>query len=161
MAIREVLLSFTFEQQRQMINLIGTDIGDASTLLTPTNIVVPAINEIVNGDVDLINQTHGMDDGTQASPSLYWAAGQGFYKVSGTKLGLTTSLAVEGDLEVDGDITFRAGAGAGGTLTFGDLDTDNIIFNADVQSSIVPDTCLLYTSPSPRDVEESRMPSSA
>ena len=24
-----------------------------------------------------------------------------------------------------------------------------------------PDTCLLYTSPSPRDVEESRMPSSA
>ena len=25
----------------------------------------------------------------------------------------------------------------------------------------VPETCLLYTSPSPRDVEESRMPSSA
>ena len=25
----------------------------------------------------------------------------------------------------------------------------------------VPNTCLLYTSPSPRDVEESRMPSSA
>ena len=25
----------------------------------------------------------------------------------------------------------------------------------------VPDPCLLYTSPSPRDVEESRMPSSA
>ena len=24
-----------------------------------------------------------------------------------------------------------------------------------------PETCLLYTSPSPRDVEESRMPSSA
>ena len=139
MAIREVLLSFTFEQQRQMINLIGTDIGDASTLLTPTNIVVPAINEIVNGDVDLINQTHGMDDGTQASPSLYWASGQGFYKVSGTKLGLTTSLAVEGDLEVDGDITFRAGAGSGGTLTFGDLDTDNIVLNADVNSNIIPD----------------------
>ena len=26
---------------------------------------------------------------------------------------------------------------------------------------VYPDTCLLYTSPSPRDVEESRMPSSA
>ena len=25
----------------------------------------------------------------------------------------------------------------------------------------IPKTCLLYTSPSPRDVEESRMPSSA
>ena len=140
MAIREVLLSFTFEQQRQLINLIGVDVGDVSTLLTPTNEVVSGINEIVNGDVDLINQTHGMDDGTQASPSLYWAAGQGFYKVSGTKLGLTTSLAVEGDLEVDGDITFRAGAGSGGTLTFGDLDTDNIVLNADVNSNIIPDS---------------------
>ena len=27
--------------------------------------------------------------------------------------------------------------------------------------AVIPDTCLLYTSPSPRDVEESRMPSSA
>ena len=28
-------------------------------------------------------------------------------------------------------------------------------------SCVVSDSCLLYTSPSPRDVEESRMPSSA
>ena len=144
MAIREVLTSFTFEQQRLMINLIGTDVGDASTLLTPTNVVVPAINEIVNGDVDLINQTHGMDPGSLASPSLYWDSGQGFFRVDANKIGLSTGLAIAGNLEVDGDITFRAGAGAGGTLTFGDLDTDNIIFNADVQSSIVPDTTANY-----------------
>ena len=144
MAIREVLTSFTFEQQRLMINLIGTDVGDASTLLTPTNVVVPAINEIVNGDVDLINQTHGMDAGSLASPSLYWDAGQGFYKVDANKIGLSTGLAIAGNLEVDGDITFRAGSGSGGTLTFGDLDTDNIIFNADVQSSVVPDSTCNY-----------------
>ena len=144
MAIREVLTSFTFEQQRQMINLIGADVGDASTLLTPTNVLVSGINEIVNGDVDLINQTHGMDPGSLASPSLYWDAGQGFYKVDANKIGLSTGLAVAGNLEVDGDITFRAGAGSGGTLTFGDLDTDNIVFNADVQSSVVPDTTANY-----------------
>ena len=144
MAIREVLTSFTFEQQRLMINLIGTDVGDTSTLLTPTNVVVPAINEIVNGDVDLINQTHGMDPGSLASPSLYWGTNQGFFLVDANKIGLSTGLAIAGNLEVDGDITFRAGAGAGGTLTFGDLDTDNIIFNADVQSSIVPDTTANY-----------------
>lgn len=144
MAIREVLTSFTFEQQRQMINLIGDDVGDVSLLLTPTKEVVSGINEIVNGDVDLINQTHGMDDGTLASPSLYWDAGQGFYKVDATKLGLSTSLAIAGNLEVDGDITFRAGNGTGGTLTFGDLNTDNIIFNADVQSSIIPDSTANY-----------------
>ena len=144
MAIREVLVSFTFEQQRQMLNLIGADVGDASLLLTPTNVVVTAINEIITGDVDLSNQTIGMDDGTLSSPSLFWDAGQGFYKVDANKLGLTTSLAVTGNLEVDGDITFRAGSGTGGTLTFGDLDTDNIVINADVQSSIVPDSTANY-----------------
>ena len=144
MAIREVLVSFTFEQQRQMLNLIGADVGDASLLLTPTNVVVTAINEIITGDVDLSNQTIGMDDGTLASPSLFWDAGQGFYKVDANKLGLTTSLAVTGNLEVDGDITFRAGSGTGGTLTFGDLDTDNIVLNAELQSSIVPDTTANY-----------------
>ena len=144
MAIREVLTSFTFEQQRQMINLIGTDVGDASTLLTPTNVLVSGINEIVNGDVDLVNQTHGMDAGSLASPSLYWDAGQGFYKVDANKIGLSTGLAIAGDLEVDGDITFRAGAGSGGTLTFGDLNTDNIVFNAELTSSIVPDSTANY-----------------
>ena len=33
--------------------------------------------------------------------------------------------------------------------------------NEDYDLSVYADTCLLYTSPSPRDVEESRMPSSA
>ena len=31
----------------------------------------------------------------------------------------------------------------------------------DIKFHDIPNTCLLYTSPSPRDVEESRMPSSA
>ena len=127
-----------------MINLIGADVGDASTLLTPTNVLVSGINEIVNGDVDLINQTHGMDAGTLASPSLFWDAGQGFYKVDANKIGLSTGLAIAGNLEVDGDITFRAGAGSGGTLTFGDLNTDNIVFNAELTSSIVPDSTANY-----------------
>ena len=33
--------------------------------------------------------------------------------------------------------------------------------NAEVDMEILNDTCLLYTSPSPRDVVPSRMPSSA
>jgi len=31
----------------------------------------------------------------------------------------------------------------------------------DLQTEVIAKGCLLYTSPSPRDVEESRMPSSA
>ena len=46
------------------------------------------------------------------------------------------------------------------------VDTGSYIFNALVSGSIFGGVsrnkiCLLYTSPSPRDVEESRMPSSA
>ena len=39
-----------------------------------------------------------------------------------------------------------------------EFGTTNVSFTSYVQELL---TCLLYTSPSPRDVEESRMPSSA
>ena len=35
------------------------------------------------------------------------------------------------------------------------------VFNSMTPDLVLVDICLLYTSPSPRDVEESRMPSSA
>ena len=42
-------------------------------------------------------------------------------------------------------------------------DQQDILYqnNGGTFSILLPNTCLLYTSPSPRDVEESRMPSSA
>ena len=45
-------------------------------------------------------------------------------------------------------------------VLFKDIVDDKLVFYSDYQSSKGKD-CLLYTSPSPRDVEESRMPSSA
>ena len=43
------------------------------------------------------------------------------------------------------------------------LATNQAAYDIEVTPSLISnlDTCLLYTSPSPRDVEESRMPSSA
>ena len=40
-------------------------------------------------------------------------------------------------------------------------DCDTIVLIAPIWNFRMPAICLLYTSPSPRDVEESRMPSSA
>ena len=40
-------------------------------------------------------------------------------------------------------------------------DDDNVFLDKGITLIINPKSCLLYTSPSPRDVEESRMPSSA
>ena len=46
-------------------------------------------------------------------------------------------------------------------LTPGPLTTSKTTKEAMLHDWGSRDTCLLYTSPSPRDVEESRMPSSA
>lgn len=142
MAIREVLSSFTFEQQRQEINLIGADIGDASLLVTPSKVLTTSINQVVAGFVTLSGQTIQLEDGTSVAPSLSFDSqtNLGIYKQGTDTLGINKNLFVGGNLTVDGDITFRAGNGSGGTLTFGDLDTDNIVLNADLNSHIIPNT---------------------
>ena len=66
---------------------------------------------------------------------------------------------MRGPVGTDIEITVRR-VGEKKALTF--VITRDIIKVASVKSKIIDDkTCLLYTSPSPRDVEESRMPSSA
>ena len=50
-------------------------------------------------------------------------------------------------------------AGDGGAVTTNDFDLAKTIRETKTKGDI--NNCLLYTSPSPRDVEESRMPSSA
>ena len=59
MAIREVLTSNTFEQQRQTINSIGTDVGDLSSLnstISGATSVVSALNQIDDelGDINAL-----------------------------------------------------------------------------------------------------------
>ena len=60
-------------------------------------------------------------------------------------------------LEILGDIKTED------AYMYEDKEGVRIIFNDNIQDKIdiLPHSCLLYTSPSPRDVEESRMPSSA
>ena len=53
---------------------------------------------------------------------------------------------LRGDLIVDGDVWFTAGNEGGKvTINLGDNDTDNIVFNADVNSNIAPDVDATYT----------------
>ena len=53
-----------------------------------------------------------------------------------------------------------ARAAAAGGLPFVHLSTD-YVFDGSGSAPFTPENCLLYTSPSPRDRQKSRMPSSA
>ena len=71
----------------------------------------------------------------------------GYTELSGTLdvKGFTTlhdDLSVKGDLYVDGNAYLSAGVD--GNIYVGDVNTDNVIFNADVDSNIIPDDDVTY-----------------
>ena len=57
-----------------------------------------------------------------------------------TSLNTSGDVSVGGNLTVTGTTTFN-----GGTITMGDADTDNVVFGADVNSNILPNTDNTYT----------------
>ena len=65
-------------------------------------------------------------------------------------------------LDLDKHIALDAGAGTGKTAVMAERYVQHLISAEQRATILLPNgPCLLYTSPSPRDVEESRMPSSA
>ena len=70
----------------------------------------------------------------------------------------TDNVTVEGDLEVDQNVIINQNLRVHGTTT---TDNSTVVTLDDPIVTLGGDTCLLYTSPSPRDKRQSRMPSSA
>ena len=92
------------------------------------------------------NPTIRFREGSNDNLNLHWKASTGEMRLvneeSSQELRLGSSgvtvtgdLDVTGNLEVTGTTTFN-----GGTLTLGDSATDNVVFGADVNSSITPNT---------------------
>lgn len=57
----------------------------------------------------------------------------------------TGSVEVFNDMNVDGNIHATGNITADGNITIGDADTDNVTFNAEIASSIIPDANNTYT----------------
>jgi hypothetical protein len=55
-------------------------------------------------------------------------------------LGITKSAVIGGNLNVHGNIHANGAISADGSITLGDTATDNIVLNADINSSIIPNT---------------------
>ena len=56
----------------------------------------------------------------------------------------TGSVEVHSDMNVDGNIHATGNISADGNITIGDGNTDNVVFNAEVASDIIPDTTDTY-----------------
>ena len=58
--------------------------------------------------------------------------------ITAPAVSMSNDLYVGGDIKAIGDITFNAGSG--GNITLGSADDDNVVFSADVNSNIIPNT---------------------
>ncbi|MDP7366407.1 MAG: hypothetical protein QGH83_04015, partial [Candidatus Pacebacteria bacterium] len=128
------------------MSITGTVGSSGNT--TVTTVYVPAQVLGINDLPDYDNTTKN-DLGPiiwDNTASKYKTSGQ--MSISSTEIDLTaTSIDINGDADISGDLgvggdltvtgtsTFN-----GGTLTFGDADTDNVVFGADVNSNIIPNT---------------------
>jgi len=105
----------------QLKNGLGLDIQSTGTLNVNSG------NTTLGGEVDItgtvdINSTQGSTSNTT-----------GALKVDGG-VGIAENLNIGGSADIDGSLT------VGGSVTLGDAAADNVTFNADVNSNILPNT---------------------
>lgn len=98
----------------------------------------PAFTLDVNGTTNSTNYRGGyarIDDVQLNDRTVSTVAGNLILKAAtvNDQVIVQNNVRVEGNLHATGNIT------ADGSLTFGDSNTDNIVFNADVNSDIIPD----------------------
>ena len=154
MALRNVPKSYTFDQQRQEINSLAGDVGDITQLASGLPSVVAAINQLTAGSADggeLLN-------GPTAPTALDGANGDFWLDTSTNDLyGPKESGAWPTTT-----ISFSEQILSGVVAPLSTLGKENdYYFDSAKKELYGPKTCLLYTSPSPRDLSTSRMPSSA
>ena len=66
-------------------------------------------------------------------------------EINATTVDINGAVDISGNLEVGGNLTVTGTTTLnGGTLTLGDAATDNVVFGADVNSSIIPNTDSAY-----------------
>ena len=151
MADRNVTSSNTLEEFRVEFNELAVDVGEiasitgASGQIASATDIVEAVVALNSGSATAASPTFtgvaSFPDGSASAPSItntgdtntgifFGAADQVDISVGGTAIASVTSTG----LGVTGNIT------ATGSITMGDADTDNITFNADVNSNIVPNT---------------------
>lgn len=95
---------------------------------------------VKNNELIVMTQTDGSDNFIKLTNTTNSTSNTTGSIISTGGLGITKSAVIGGNLNVHGNIHANGAISADGSITLGDADTDNIVFNADINSSIVPNT---------------------
>jgi cytoskeletal protein CcmA (bactofilin family) len=117
--------------------LVFSTLGGTTTFRS--DVVINQDLQIKGGDLTTNASTFNLFNADASTINAFGAAST---ITIGAPLSGTTrirnNLKVDGDLEVVGDITL------GGSINIGDAPTDNVVFGADVNSSIIPNIASSY-----------------
>ena len=97
------------------------------TFRSKTNELVVMTSDGMNNSIKVLDTT---DSTSNITGSIVTAGG----------IGVTGSGTIGGNFNVHGSLHANGNITSDGSLTFGDADTDNVIFAADVNSHIIPNT---------------------
>ncbi len=156
-----VNFSDTIKTFQQKVNIVSADVGWRGNLTTTQDSdVIGAINE---HDAELgtitaaamgttastvstaIRELDGRLDSantTQINSAKLFMRDSAALNVIKGNLNLHGNMDIDGTLTVDGVVNFKAGTN--GSVTLGDANTDNVVFSADVNSHIIPNTDNTY-----------------
>ena len=95
---------------------------------------------VKNNELIVMTQTDGSDNFIKLTNTTNSTSNTTGSIITAGGLGITKSAVVGGNLNVHGNIHANGAITADGSITFGSDSTDNIVFNADVNSSIIPNT---------------------
>ena len=162
-----VNISDTVKTFQEKVNIISADVGWRGNLTTTQDSdVVGAINEhdaelgtitsaamgTTAGTVstainELDTRLDSINDTLINSAKLHMRDSSATNTIKGgldvhSNVDIGGNLQVDGTLTVDGVVNFKAGSN--GSVTLGDANTDNVVFSADINSNIIPNTDNTY-----------------
>ena len=162
-----VNISDTVKSFQEKVNIISSDVGWRGNLTTTEDSdIVGAINEhdaelgtitpaamgttastVSTAINELDSRLDSINDTLINSAKLHMRDSSATNTVKGnldvhSNVDIGGNLQVDGTLTVDGVVNFKAGSN--GSVTLGDANTDNVVFSADINSNIIPNTDSAY-----------------
>ena len=95
---------------------------------------------VKNNELLVITQTGGSDNFIKLTNTTNSTSNTTGSIISTGGIGISKSMVIGENLNVHGNIHANGAISSDGSITLGDAATDNIVFNADINSSIVPNT---------------------